>query len=165
MISKSGSTKSMTASAGTIIKPILMLVILAIDIYILVTTLNMQKPEYDCKCAQKWYLKQVSNAIITILSFQILVFLLALFKRVFFSNKMINGFVGLIAIALLIAQLYYIVVMIGLIHQLDKDKCLCVNPNFKTFITYYSGFRALFAIIVLIMFVYAVGMVIRNKMY
>ncbi len=154
---------SKSASMGSIVKPIIMLAILAIDIYILVTTLNMQKPDYDCKCAQKWYLKQVSTSIIIILSLQIAVFLLALFKRVFFESKIVNGVLGFIAISLLVIQLYYIVVMFGLIHQLDNDKCFCVNPNFKTFITYYSGFRALLAIITLIVFFIAVSMIINKK--
>jgi hypothetical protein len=157
-------TVSKSVSTTSIVKPIVMLVILAIDIYILVTTLNMQKPEYKCKCAQKWYLKQVSQSIITILSLQIAVFLLALFKRVFFNSNVINGLVGIIALTALIIQLYYIVVMIGLIHQLDKDKCFCVDPYFKTFLTYYSGFRALFAIIVIILFIMLVASVIKNKM-
>jgi hypothetical protein len=157
-------TVSKSASTASIVKPIVMLVVLAIDIYILVTTLNMQKPEYECKCAQKWYLKQVSTSIIIILSLQIAVFLLALFKRVFFNSNIINGMVGIIALTALIVQLYYIVVMIGLIHQLDKDKCFCVDPYFKTFLTYYSGFRALFAIIVIILFIMLVGSVIKKKM-
>lgn len=152
-----------TASKGAIIKPILMLIILAIDIYILVTTLNMQKPEYECKCAQKWYLKQVSTSIMIILSLQIAIFLIALFNRVLFKSKILDGLLGIVAIALLIIQLYYIVVMIGLIHQLDKDRCFCVDPYFKTFLTYYSGFRALLAIISIIIFGIAINMIINKK--
>jgi hypothetical protein len=154
---------SKSPSKLSVIKPIIMLVILAIDIYILITTLNMQKPDYHCKCAQKGFLKQVSNSIIIILSLQLVVFLLALFKRVFFESKIMNGFVGLIALVLLIMQLYYIIVMIGLIYQLDKDKCLCVDPSFKTFLTYYSGFRALIAIFVIIIFIIAVSIIMNNK--
>ena len=124
----------------------------------------MQKPEYECKCAQKWYLNQVSTSIIIILSLQIAILLSELFKRVFVNSNVINGIVSIIMITLSIVQLYYVSVTIGLIHQLDKDKCFCVDPYFKTFLTYYSGFRALFAIIVIILFIMLVGSVIKKKM-
>ena len=31
--------------------------------------------------------------------------------------------------------------MLMMIHKLDKQKCLCVDPTFKTNITYYAGIR------------------------
>jgi hypothetical protein len=148
-----------SASSGKIIKRILMLITLMIDIYILVTTLNMQKPEYQCKCAQKWYLKQISNSIITILSLQIAIFVLVLFKNVLFSRTVTKNLIEFIAIALAFVQLYYTIVMISLIYKLDKDKCQCVDPRFKSVVTFYSGFRALLTIMMI--FIIAVG--IHNK--
>ncbi len=148
-----------SASSGKIIKRILMLITLMIDIYILVTTLNMQKPEYQCKCAQKWYLKQISNSIITILSLQIAIFVLVLFKNVLFSRTVTKNLIGFIAIALAFVQLYYTIVMISLIYKLYKDKCQCVDPRFKSVVTFYSGFRALLNIMMI--FIIAVG--IHNK--
>jgi hypothetical protein len=146
-MTKSYSTKS--DSTGTIIKTIFTLIILAIDIYILVTALNMQKPEYQCKCVQKWYLKKISNTIIIIISLQIAVLLLG-------YNSDLTGLVSIIELVLSIIQIYYLIVMIGLIYQLYKDKCQCVDPRFKSVVTFYSGFRVLIGIVMTIIFILAI---------
>lgn len=118
-----------------------MLLILAVDIYILVNTLKMQKDSYPCKCAQNWELKQISNSIITIISLQIALLLLALLVKFVYSSQVIVLFIGLIAIALFFVKLYYVITMLIMIHKLDKTKCLCVDPTFKTNLTYYAGIR------------------------
>lgn len=140
--------------SGSIISPIIFVIILAIDIYILVSVLNMQKSSYECKCAQVWHLKQVTNIIITIISFQLAIFVLGLINIYIYGNKkafsVLSKFIKLISLALFIAQLYYIVMLISLITKLDNIKCLCVDPKFKTFLTYYTGFRTTVAILLII---------------
>ena len=118
-----------------------MLLVLAVDIYILVNTLKMQKSNYECKCAQNMELKQISNSIIAIISLQISLFLLAIFVKFIYKSQVILLFILLIAIALFFVKLYYVITMLMMIHKLDKNKCLCVDPTFKTNMTYYAGIR------------------------
>ncbi len=155
----SETRQQLKPSALLVIKPLLMVIFLAVDIYILVTTLNMQKPGYECKCAQKWYLKQVSNSIITIISLQLSVFVLALFSLMINSRVILIAAIVLI-IALKLTQLYYIIMMITMISELDKNKCLCIDQNFKTIMTYYAGIRAFITGIMIIGFI--IGMVITK---
>jgi len=98
----------------------IMLLILAVDIYILVNTLKMQKDSYPCKCAQNFELKQISNSIIAIISLQVSLFLLALFIKFVYNSKIILLFIGLMAIGLFFVKLYYVITMIMMIHKLDK---------------------------------------------
>jgi hypothetical protein len=144
--------KQTKPSAILLIKPLLMVIFLALDIYILVTTLNMQKPDYECKCAQKWYLKQVSSSIITVISLQLTIFVLALLIVMMNSRVLLIALL-IFVIILAIAQLYYIIMMITMITELDKQKCLCVDPNFKSVMTYYAGIRAFITGLIIIGFV------------
>jgi hypothetical protein len=134
---------------NSIVRPLLLITFLAIDIYILVTTLDMQKSNYECKCAQVWYLKQVSNSIITIISLQLIIFVLAAINGMA-GLGVLSTFISLLSVAILIVQLYYVIMMMGLIGKLDTIKCVCVNPGFKSFLTYYAGFKALMAIFLII---------------
>ncbi len=127
----------------------------------------MQKNSYECKCAQVWHLKQVTNTIITIISFQLAIFVLGLINIYIYGNKksltILSKFIKLISLALFIAQLYYIVMLISLIAKLDSIKCLCVDPKFKTFLTYYTGFRALFAGLLIIILAIIIVSKISNR--
>jgi hypothetical protein len=160
------SSKSRSVS-GSIIAPIIFVVILAIDIYILVTGLQMQKSTYECKCAQVWHLKQITNTIITIISFQLAIFVLGLINIYIYGNhkdfSVLSKFIKLISLGLFIAQLYYIIMLISLIAKLDNIKCLCVDPKFKTFLTYYTGFRALFAGLLIIILAIIIVSKISNR--
>lgn len=161
------SSKSSSVS-GSIIAPIIFVIILAIDIYILVTGLEMQKSNYECKCAQVWHLKQITNTIITIISFQLAIFVLGLINVYIYGNhkdfSVLSKLIKLISLSLFIAQLYYIVMLISLIAKLDSIKCLCVNPKFKTFLTYYTGFRALVAgLLILVLAIIIVSKISNRK--
>lgn len=152
---------------GSIITPIIFVVILAIDIYILVNVLHMQKSTYECKCAQVWHLKQVTNTIITIISFQLAIFILGLINIYIYGNNkdlsVLSKLIKLISLALFIAQLYYIIMLISLISKLDNIKCLCVDPKFKTFLTYYAGIRAFIAGLLIIALVIILVSKLSNR--
>jgi hypothetical protein len=160
------TSKSKSVS-GSIITPIIFVLILAIDIYILVTILNMQKGTYQCKCAQVWHLKQVTNTIITIISFQLAIFILGLINVYIYGNhkdfSVLSKLIKLISLALFIAQLYYIVMLISLIAKLDNIKCLCVDPKFKTFLTYYTGFKAFVTGLIILLFVIMIVSKLSNR--
>jgi hypothetical protein len=130
-----------------VLYPIIMLIVLAVDIYILVNTLNMQKESYNCKCAQNWELKQVSNSIITIISLQVSLILIGLFINFIYKHTLLLLFAALIIIALFLIKLYYVITMLMMIHKLDKNNCLCVDPTFKTNLTYYAGIRAFLVVV------------------
>ncbi len=133
-----------------VIYPILVLTVIAIDLYILGQVLNMQKDSYSCKCAQKWYLKHVSTALIIILSIQAALFLFGVVARVFHTSNVITGASGVLSISLFFVQIYYIIMMLTMLKSLKQDNCLCVDPGFISLMKYYSGIRAVFAFIVII---------------
>jgi hypothetical protein len=110
----------------------------------------MQKDSYECKCAQKWYLKHVSTAIIIVLSIQAALLLFALVSRVFHKSNVITGASGVLSISLFVVQIYYIIMMLTMLRTLKHDNCLCVDPNFISLMKYYSGVRAFFAFIVIV---------------
>ena len=153
-------SSAQTKSVSSVWYPIIFVMILAIDIYILVETLKMEKYDYQCKCAQVWHLKQVSNSVITVISLQLGIFVFSLISSLMNHNRVLSVFIKILSIALFIAQLYYIIMMLSLIGKLDKIKCLCVDPQFKTVMTYYAGIRA-FVIIATILFL--ITFVILNR--
>ncbi len=159
---------SSKSSVSSIITPIIFVIILAIDIYILISGLEMQKNSYECKCAQVWHLKQVTNTIITIISFQLAIFVLGLINIYIYGNKksltILSKFIKLISLSLFIAQLYYIIMLISLISKLDNIKCLCVDPKFKTFLTYYAGIRGFVASLLIIVLVIILASKLSNRM-
>ncbi len=145
----------------SILYPIVFVIILAFDIYILVETLKMQKSNYDCKCAQVWFLKQVSNSIITIISLQLGIFVLSLIMNAISHHHILSNVLRLLSVVLFIVQIYYIIMMVSLIGKLDTIKCVCVDPWFKSLMTYYAGVRIFLLLIVLMVFIML--LVNRNK--
>ena len=145
-----------------ILYPIVFVIILAFDIYILVETLKMQKSNYQCKCAQVWFLKQVSNSIITIISLQLGIFVLSLIMNaISHHHHILSNVLRLLSVVLFIVQIYYIIMMVSLIAKLDTIKCVCVDPWFKSLMTYYAGIRVFLLLIVLMVFI--ILLVNKNK--
>ena len=75
---------------------ILHLIVVAIDIYILVYLLKMQKSSYECKCAQVQYLKQITNTIIIILYMIIIITLYTILdytiKQIYYNNYTVHEY-------------------------------------------------------------------------
>jgi hypothetical protein len=159
---KMNSSKNGLVIFPRVLYPIIMFIVLAVDIYILVNTLNMQKESYNCKCAQNWELKQVSNSIITIISLQVSLILLVLFVNFIYKHKILLVFAALIIIGLFLIKLYYIIMMLLMIRNLDKKNCLCVDPTFKTNLTYYAGIRTFLVVVGIISLISKI-MLMNNK--
>lgn len=137
----SNLAKAREPNTFSIIKPIILVIFFIINIYVLINILKMQTKNYECKCAQKSHLKKISTTLIIIISLQVVMFILALVINV---THMTKKFIRLLSFVLFIAQLYfifyYIYMIITFIYELDSTNCVCVNPHFKTLLTYYTGF-------------------------
>jgi hypothetical protein len=127
----------------SLMKPIVLVIFFVINIYVLMNVLKMQQTNYACKCAQIPNLKKISNTLIIIISLQVIMFILAVVIK---TNEahFTRHFIRMLSFILFVVQLYfifyYIYMVITFIYNLDSNNCICVNPHFKTFLTYYTGF-------------------------
>ena len=144
-----------------ILRALSLFIMLLLDIYILVTTYNMQKDNYTCKCAQTWYLKQVLLSITIIFSITVALFILfivhmsLIMKRLIRHNELFSILIKVFVGALFFFQIYYVIMMLLTVHKLNKDNCTCVDKTFKNTLTYYSVIRGLYMVIgIIINFIY-----------
>ncbi len=135
------------------LKQMMHIIVAAIDIYILVYLLKMQKSSYGCKCAQVQYLKEITNTIIIITSLKLV--LIILFKSINPKDepKLLTVFIAILSIALLIAQIYYVIMLIKLLIKLHNINCLCIDHIFKIFLSSYTGIIGFTTAIIIILFI------------
>ncbi len=161
----SSLTKGREPDTFSVIKPIVLVIFFIINIYVLINVLKMQNTNYQCKCAQKSNLKKISNTLIIIISLQVIMFILALVINV---THMTKKFIKLLSFVLFIAQLYfifyYLYMVITFIYELDSSNCVCVDPHFKTLLTYYTGFTVS-VILMLIIAMIAVATISFNLLF
>ena len=153
-----------------VVSLILSIIYLFIDIYIYKTSMSMLDTNYACKCGQTWQLKQLSNTIFTIISLQfgligIMLILLLLQSMLTTPNmiflKVMMVLIGLIALALMGLQIYYIYLMITYINDLKKNKCICVDKNYTDTLFYYGWFKI--CLIVLFIFLAFINVIKMKK--
>jgi hypothetical protein len=140
-----------------ILSVILPLIYLFLDLYIYKTSLSMLDSNYQCKCGQTWQLKQLSDVIFTIISLQVSLIVIALILTSLntISNMyVLKGlilFVGLIGLALMGLQIYYIYLMITYVNDLKKNNCLCVDKTYSDTLFYYGWVKIIFTVLLFIM--------------
>ena len=153
-----------------VVSLILSIIYLFIDIYIYKTSMSMLDTNYACKCGQTWQLKQLSNTIFTIISLQfgligIMLILLLLQSMLTTPNmiflKVMMVLIGLIALALMGLQIYYIYLMITYINDLKKNKCICVDKTYTDTLFYYGWFKI--CLIVLFIFLAFINVIKMKK--
>ena len=143
-----------------VVSLILSIIYLFIDIYIYKTSMSMLDTNYACKCGQTWQLKQLTNIIFSIISLQfgligIMLILVLLQSMLTAPNmtflKVMMVLMGLIALALMGLQIYYIYLMITYVDDLKKNKCMCVDKTYTDTLFYYGWFKIV--LIVLLIFI------------
>jgi hypothetical protein len=139
-----------------IVSLILSIIYLFIDIYIYRTSMSMLDTNYACKCGQTWQLKQLSNTIFTIISLQLGLIVIMLILTLLQSMltvpnmtfiKVMMLLMGLIALALMGLQIYYIYLMLTYVNDLKKNKCVCVDKTYTDTLFYYGWFKIILIVL------------------
>ena len=134
------------------------LLIIAIDIYVLVKTINI-KGSNECKCVKKVYLNSIIASIIIMI---LLILSIILLEIIVGESKTTIQEIILTTqfFALFVILPYCSIMMFKMAKQIENDKCDCVDSNFKNLLKYFSIVRLLPIIII---FIVVVTIIIKNK--
>lgn len=132
---------------------IMMVVILAIDVYIFLSMQDINKDTYQCKCAQTSHVKKISDAIIVIIGMQLLVSLMTFVVISGKKHPIIRLFTILPVLVSLLVKMYYIYLMFTYLDDLKTNKCMCVDKKVTDTVFYYSWARLLLLLVIFMIFI------------
>jgi hypothetical protein len=133
------------------ISNIVPIIILAIDIYILITLYKMRHSDKkECECAITWHTKKIMTVITSLIALGLIsVIVLIIAISYYMTNK--NGYVFfpsiLIVISIYCLQIYYSYLLINYSNELKAEKCMCVSDSFKDNIEIYGYARLILTLL------------------
>lgn len=133
---------------------IMMIIILMVDVYIFQSMQEIKQDNYQCKCAQTYHVRKISETIMIIIGLQLL---MAIIPFILMTGIFTQAMIGLLSLTMLVVsgmQIYYIYLMITYLSELKKNNCVCVNKNVTDVLFYYAWAR----IAVLVLGVISVAM-------
>jgi hypothetical protein len=140
---------------------IMMIIILMIDVYIFQSMQEIKQDNYECKCAQTYHVRKISETIIIIIGLQLLI---SIITFILMTGTFIPSVIALLSLSMMVVagmQIYYIYLMITYLSELKKNNCMCVNKNVTDVLFYYAWARIATLVLGVITFIMAMYM-IRN---
>ena len=128
---------------------VISLIVLVFDLYILYNMYKIQDQTNQCTCANTWHTKRITNVIMIIIGIQVLLLIMFMI----FANqksKTMQLVAGLFSLLLFGVHIYYAYIMVSYIMQLQKDKCSCLDPAFKTTFMIYTIVRVIMSVLAII---------------
>jgi hypothetical protein len=150
-----------------IIATIFMLILLAIDMYVLHSTYKFKKNRDSCPCAitpntQKIMVLVsiiVFVGVINIVLIPLVAYLLNTDKK---SLVIAPGLIGFIVYCI---GIYYAYLLIKYTNELKNNKCLCVSENFKSYIHTYGVVRMTLALLPLAILLLVIIISLVNRLF
>ncbi len=140
----------------------MMIIILMIDVYIFQSMQEIKQDNYECKCAQTYHVRKISETIIIIIGLQLLI---SIITFILMTGTFIPSVIALLSLSMMVVagmQIYYIYLMITYLSELKKNNCMCVNKNVTDVLFYYAWARIASLVLGVITFL-MVMYIIRNR--
>ncbi len=157
---KSSHTTPLVAS-------ILVLIILAIDIYVLYSMYRFKQNIESCQCAVTPKTNKIM-IVVTILICAGLISSLLLSLIAYLLNTNKNKLIGLsflIVIIIYLLSIYYAYLLINYTKELKDNKCECAGENFTYYIHTYGIFRMVMAFLPLAFILLALSILLINRLF
>jgi hypothetical protein len=134
----------------------MLLVIFAIDIYILVKMFEIQKSNHNCQCAKNSYVSKILTSVIIMFVLLLFVLLFMIMDNILgeITETLPNLFLTIVFISLFIIYSYSSLMMFKMSKQIEKDRCDCFDSTLKNILKYYSSLRLSPIIIILMLQIY-----------